>query len=71
LCQQRAEPAGRLDGPGAGREAGSELEQPVALASIRADPQLADDGLAVVQPPLAVCDPLWGSIPMMNTKPSS
>jgi hypothetical protein len=49
LCQQRAEPAGRLDGPGAGHEASGEVEQPVALASLRADSQLADHGLAVVE----------------------
>jgi len=49
LGQQRTQPRGRLDRPGAGREAGSELEQPVALASIRADSQLADDSLAVVE----------------------
>jgi hypothetical protein len=49
LGEQRTQPGRRLDRPRAGREASSELEQPVALASIRADSQLADDALAAVE----------------------
>jgi hypothetical protein len=49
LCQQRAEPRGRLDGPAAGGEAGGEFEQLVWLLSVRADSQLADHGLGAVE----------------------
>ena len=38
-----------LDGLPARREASGEVEQPVELASVRADSQLADHGLAVVE----------------------
>jgi hypothetical protein len=49
LGQQRAEPGGCLDGPGAGLEVGGELEQPLPLAPIGHDPKLVDDGLAAVE----------------------
>jgi hypothetical protein len=70
LCQQRTQPRGRLDGPRAGRKAGGETQQLVSLLSVRADPQLADHGLGAVEHRCGV-SPLWGSIPMINTKPSS
>jgi hypothetical protein len=49
LGEQRAELAGRLDGPRAGFEVGGEAEQPLPLAPVGDDPKLADNGLATVQ----------------------
>ena len=70
LGQQRAEPAGRLDRPGAGREAAANASSRSRCrrsALTRSSPTT----VSVPSSTAAVWDPLWGSIPMMNTTPSS
>ena len=49
LGQQRAEPAGGFDGPRPRFERRGELEQPVALSTIRGDTELADDDFSLVE----------------------
>jgi hypothetical protein len=49
LRQQRAEPSRRLDRPGPRRKRFREPQQPITLASIRDNPNLADDAFLIVE----------------------
>jgi hypothetical protein len=70
LGQQRTQPRGRLDRPRPRHEASGEVEQTIPLPPVSDNTQLADHGLGTVEHRGGV-GPLVGSIPMMNTKPSS